>query len=66
MTRTSKRFRVKAVLTHEIMMVARQLSLHQDPSDRMIVATALVWDLTLVTADTRLLGPVNIKALANR
>lgn len=56
----------EAVLTHEIMVVARQLSLHQDPSDRMIVATALVWDLTLVTADTRLLGLGNIRTLANR
>jgi PIN domain nuclease of toxin-antitoxin system len=48
------------------MMVARQLSRHQDPSDRMIVATALVWDLTLVTADRRLLGLGDIKTLANR
>jgi PIN domain nuclease of toxin-antitoxin system len=56
----------EAVLTYEIMMVGRQLPLHQDPSDRMIVATALVWDLTLVTADTRLLGLGNIKTLANR
>jgi PIN domain nuclease of toxin-antitoxin system len=56
----------EAVLTYEIMMVARQLPVHQDPSDRMIVATALVWDLTLVTADTRLLGLGNIKTLANR
>jgi PIN domain nuclease of toxin-antitoxin system len=56
----------EAVLTHEIMTVARQLSLHQDPSDRMLAATALVLDLTLVTADTRLLGLGNIKTLANR
>jgi PIN domain nuclease of toxin-antitoxin system len=56
----------EAVLTHEIMAVARQLSLHQDPSDRMIAATALVLDLTLVTADIRLLGLGNIKTLANR
>ncbi len=56
----------EAVLTHEIMLVARQLSLHQDPSDRMIAATALVLDLTLVTADSRLLGLGNIKTLANR
>lgn len=56
----------EAVLTHEIMIVARQLSLHQDPSDRMIAATALVLDLTLVTADFRLLGLANIKTLANR
>lgn len=56
----------EAVLTHEIMTVARQLSLHQDPSDRMLAATALVLDLTLVTADTRLLGLANIRTLANR
>jgi PIN domain nuclease of toxin-antitoxin system len=56
----------EAVLTHEIMIAARQLSLHQDPSDRMIAATAFVMDLTLVTADSRLLGLANIKTLANR
>lgn len=56
----------EAVPTHEIMLAARQLSLHQDPSDRMIAATAQVLDLTLVTADTRLLGLANIKTLANR
>jgi PIN domain nuclease of toxin-antitoxin system len=56
----------EAVLTHEIMAVARRLPLHQDPADRMLAATALVLDLTLVTADTRLLGLGNIKTLANR
>jgi PIN domain nuclease of toxin-antitoxin system len=56
----------EAVLTHEIMVVARQLSLHQDPADRMIAATALVLDLTLVTADSRLLCLGNIKTLPNR
>ncbi len=52
-------------MTHEIMIAARRLSLHQDPSDRMLAATALVLDFTLVTADTRLLGFGNIKTLAN-
>ena len=56
----------EAVLTHEIMVVASQLSLHQDPADRMIAATALVLDLTLVTADSLLLGLPNIRTLANR
>ena len=56
----------EAVLTHEIMIVARQLSLHQDPTDRMLVATALVLDLTLVTADQRLMELGNIKILASR
>jgi PIN domain nuclease of toxin-antitoxin system len=56
----------EAVLTNEIMIAARQLPLHQDPSDRMLAATALVLDLTLVTADERLLGLPNVKTLANR
>jgi PIN domain nuclease of toxin-antitoxin system len=56
----------EALPTHEIMIVARQLPMHQDPSDRMLAATALILDLTLVTADERLLGLGNIKVLANR
>jgi len=56
----------EAVLTHEIMLAARELPLHQDPSDRMLAATAQVLDLTLVTADERLLGLKSIKTLANR
>jgi PIN domain nuclease of toxin-antitoxin system len=56
----------EAVLTHEIMAVAWRLPLHQDPADRMLAATALVLDLTLVTADSRLLGLGNIKTLPNR
>ena len=56
----------EAFVTHEIVTVARDLPMHQDPSDRMIAATAKVLDLTLVTADERLLGLGNIKTLANR
>jgi PIN domain nuclease of toxin-antitoxin system len=56
----------EAVLTHEIVTIARELPLHKDPSDRMIAATALVLDLTLVTADERLLELTSIKTLANR
>jgi PIN domain nuclease of toxin-antitoxin system len=56
----------EAVLTHEIATVALALPLHKDPSDRIIAATALVLDLTLVTADERLLELTNIKTLANR
>jgi PIN domain nuclease of toxin-antitoxin system len=55
----------EAVLTIEIAAAARDLPLHQDPSDRMIAATALVLGLTLVTADERLLQLKNIKTLAN-
>jgi PIN domain nuclease of toxin-antitoxin system len=56
----------EAPLTHEIALVAQQLPLHGDPADRFLAATAKVLDLTLVTADERLLGLGNIRALANR
>jgi PIN domain nuclease of toxin-antitoxin system len=56
----------EAPLTHEIALVARQLSLHQDPADRILAATAEVLDLTLVTADERLLGLGTIRTMANR
>ena len=56
----------EAPLTHEIALIARQLPLHQDPADRILAATAEVLDLTLVTADARLLGLGTIRTLANR
>lgn len=56
----------EAPFTHEIALVARQLPLHQDPSDRILAATAEVLDLTLVTADERLLGLGTIRTLGNR
>jgi PIN domain nuclease of toxin-antitoxin system len=56
----------EAPLTHEIALVARQLSLHQDPADRILAATTEVLDLTLVTADERLLGLGTIRTLGNR
>lgn len=56
----------EAPLTHEIALAARQLPLHEDPADRFLAATAQVLDLTLLTADQRLLGLGNIKTLANR
>jgi PIN domain nuclease of toxin-antitoxin system len=56
----------EAPLTHEIALVARQLSLHQDPADRILAATAEVLDLTLVTADERLRGLGTIRTMANR
>ena len=56
----------EAPLTHEIALAARQLPLHQDPADRILAATAEVLDLTLVTADERLLGLGTIRTMANR
>jgi PIN domain nuclease of toxin-antitoxin system len=40
--------------------------LHRDPGDRFLVATAKVFDLTLVTADERLIEVPGLKILANR
>ena len=57
----------EAPLTHEIVLAAHHLPLlHFDPADRFLAATAEVLDLTLVTADGRLLGLGDIKTLANR
>ena len=39
---------------------------HPDPSDRFLVATALVYDLTLVTADDLLIEAKLCPILANR
>ncbi|MGB8457575.1 MAG: PIN domain-containing protein [Candidatus Acidiferrum sp.] len=55
-----------APLTHDIVLAAEQLRLRDDPADRFIAATAQVHDLTLVTADQRLLGLGAIRAMANR
>lgn len=56
----------EATLTHEIARVSAQLAMHRDPTDRFLVATAQVLDLTLVTADEKLLGLGTIRSLANR
>jgi PIN domain nuclease of toxin-antitoxin system len=56
----------EAVLTHEIVLAAGELHLHKDPADRLIAATALVLDFTLLTADERLLELTSIKTLASR
>ena len=57
----------EAPLTHEIALAAHVLPIpHRDPADRFLAATAQVLDLTLVTADTALLGLGEIATLANR
>ncbi len=57
----------EAPLTHEIALAARQLLLpHNDPADRFLAATAQLLHLTLVTADTKLLGLGDISTLGNR
>ena len=40
---------------------------HKDPVDRLLVATAKTYDLTLITADERLMKPITgLKVLPNR
>jgi len=57
----------EAPLTHEIALASRRLILlRQDPVDRFLAATAKVLNLTLVTADTQLLGLGEIATLGNR
>lgn len=55
-----------APFTHEIVLAAERLNLHDDPADRFLAATAQVLDLTLVTADQKLLGLGGIRTMANR
>jgi PIN domain nuclease of toxin-antitoxin system len=57
----------EAALTHEVAVKSASLDLpHADPADRFIAASALVYDLVLVTADARLLASREIPTLANR
>ena len=55
----------EAPYTHEVALACRQFPCDLDPSDRVLAATALIFDLTLVTADHRLLQLTNIKTLSN-
>ena len=56
----------EAPMTHEVAIRAEGLRLgHKDPADRFIVATALVYDLTLVTADKRLVKGRLVSVLRN-
>ena len=57
----------ETTMTHEIAIVSRALALsHQDPADRFLAATSQVLDLTLVTADERLMGSKEFSVMANR
>lgn len=57
----------EAPLTHEVAVESALIGLpHRDPADRFLAATAKVFDLTLVTADDRLLGSKAFAVLPNR
>ncbi len=56
----------EAPLTHAIARASRALDLEtNDPADRFLAATARVLDLTLVTADQRLMGSTQFAVLRN-
>ena len=57
----------EAPLTIEVALATRRVQLsHRDPADAFLVATAQVFELILVTADTRLLAAKGISHLPNR
>lgn len=57
----------EAPLNHQVAVRSREvLPDHDDPADRFLVATALVYELTLVTADDALIRARPCPILANR
>jgi len=57
----------EAPLTAEVALAMSAMKFsHGDPADHFLAATAKVFDLTLVTADERLISAPGIKVLANR
>lgn len=58
---------IEVPLTWDIAYEIRYTILgYRDPGDRFLVATANVYDLTLVTADERLMQVPGLKVLPNR
>jgi PIN domain nuclease of toxin-antitoxin system len=56
-----------APLSREVAIRSRSVRLeHDDPADRFLAATADVYELTLVTADDRVLRGKGFRTLANR
>jgi PIN domain nuclease of toxin-antitoxin system len=57
----------EAPLTHAVVLAMRKIQLpHRDPVDAFLAATALVFELTLVTSDEKLLAAKQIPTMANR
>jgi len=57
----------EAQITYQVAQETARVQLaHRDPADRFLVATARVFDLTLVTADEHLLKARQVSVLANR
>ena len=56
----------EAPLNHEVAIQSRTIELfHEDPADRFLCATASVFDLTLLTSDTRILAGRGYSVIAN-
>lgn len=54
----------EAVINQEVAIQSRKINLpHQDPADRFLAATAIVYELTLVTADRRLIDAKGFSVL---
>ncbi len=57
----------EAPVTYAVAMQSRRIQLpHEDPADRFLAATAAVYELTLVTADDRMIHSSGFSVLANR
>jgi len=57
----------EATFTHQVAIESGKLELpHKDPADHFIVATAKVFDLTLVTADEAILESRAVRMLSNK
>jgi PIN domain nuclease of toxin-antitoxin system len=57
----------EAPVTYQVAEETARVSLpHRDPADRFLVATARVFDLTLVTADQQLIHARQVPVLTNR
>jgi len=56
----------EAPLNHGVALESRAVSLkHEDPADRFLAATAVVYDLTLLTGDERLLEGSGFSVIPN-
>jgi len=54
----------EAPLGLQVALLSRQVQVaHEDPADRFLAATAQVYELTLVTADARLLAAKGLPAI---
>jgi PIN domain nuclease of toxin-antitoxin system len=55
----------EATLNHEVAIQSRFIHLpHQDPADRFLVTTAIVYGFTLVTADSRIISAKHVAIVA--